>query len=107
MPPKPERSRRDPARPAAAPARAAGQKPASSPAKPVRIPAAAPAPQPAPATATDFKLTVLSPRGRDAEQYFDQPVTPESSAHAPVNFHAFATCTGGSFQRETRKAIDE
>src|SRR6476646_843498 len=54
-----------------------------------------------------FKLTVLSPRGSDPEQYFDQPVTPESAAHAPVNFHAFAACTGGSFQRETGKAIEE
>ncbi len=50
---------------------------------------------------------MLSPGGRDPEQYFDQAVTPESSAHAPVNFHAFAACSGGSFQRETQKAIDE
>src|SRR6478672_9653171 len=57
--------------------------------------------------AAAFKLTVLSPRGRDPEQYFDQPVTPDTTAHAPVNFHAFAACTGGSFQRETQKAIDE
>ena len=57
--------------------------------------------------AAGFKLTVLSPRGRDPEQYFDQAVTPESAGHAPVNFHAFAACSGGSFQRETEKAIEE
>src|SRR3954468_22382271 len=54
-----------------------------------------------------FKLTVLSPGDRDGEQYFDQPTTPESPGHAPVNFHAYAACSGGSFQRETKKAIDE
>src|SRR4051812_21981106 len=54
-----------------------------------------------------FKLTVLSPGGKDPEQYFDQPVTPASPGHAPVNFHAFAACTGGSFHRETKSAIAE
>jgi hypothetical protein len=57
--------------------------------------------------ASAFKLTVLSPGGKDPEQYFDQPVTPESPGHAPVNFHAFAACTGGSFHRETKSAIAE
>jgi hypothetical protein len=57
--------------------------------------------------AGDFKLTVLSPRGRDPEQYFDQPVTPESGGHPPVNFHAFAACTGGVFHRDVKPAIAE
>ena len=57
--------------------------------------------------AVEFKLTVLSPRGRDPEQYFDQPVLPDSGAHPPVNFHGFAACTGGTFHREVKPAIAE
>lgn len=57
--------------------------------------------------AVEFKLTVLSPHGRDKEQYFDQPVTPESGGHPPVNFHAFAACTRGAFHREAEPAIAE
>ena len=57
--------------------------------------------------AVEFKLTVLSPRGRDPEQYFDQPTTPESGGHPPVNFHGFAACTSGSFHREVQPAIAE
>jgi hypothetical protein len=57
--------------------------------------------------AVDFKLTVLSPGGRDPEQYFDQPVTPDSGGHPPVNLHAFAACTRGAFHRETKSAIAE
>src|ERR1035437_1675894 len=55
----------------------------------------------------EFKLTVLSPRGSDLEQYFDQPSTPESGGHAPVNFHAFAACTHGAFHRDVLPAIAE
>jgi hypothetical protein len=57
--------------------------------------------------AVEFKLTVLSPRGRDPEQYFDQPTTPESGGHPPVNFHGFAACTRGTFHREVKAAIAE
>ncbi len=57
--------------------------------------------------AVEFKLTVLSPRGRDREQYFDQPATPESGGHPPVNFHGFAACTRGTFHREVKPAIAE
>lgn len=57
--------------------------------------------------AVDFKLTVLNPRGRDPEQYFDQPVTPESAGHSPVNFHGFAACTRGMFHRDVKAAIAE
>lgn len=54
-----------------------------------------------------LKLAVLSPGGRDQEQYFDRVPPPESPAHPPVNFHAFAACTNGSFHRETKQAIAE
>jgi hypothetical protein len=59
------------------------------------------------AAATDFRLCVLSPGGRDLEQYFDKPVGPNGAGHPPVNLHAFAACTGGSFHRNTKNAIDE
>lgn len=52
-----------------------------------------------------FRLNVLNPRGRDPEQHFADVANSDSSAHAPVNFHAYAACTGGSFYRETKKAI--
>ena len=55
--------------------------------------------------AAEFKLTVLSPGGRDRAQYFDQPSDPDSPAHPPVNFHAFAACTGGSFHRDVERAL--
>jgi hypothetical protein len=54
-----------------------------------------------------LKLAVLNPGGRDPEQYFDTPTTPESVAHAPVNFHAYAACSGGSFHRDTKQALSE
>ncbi|MEP6603970.1 MAG: hypothetical protein ABJB69_08490 [Spartobacteria bacterium] len=57
--------------------------------------------------AVDFKLTVLSPGGRDGAQYFEQPSDPDSPAHAPVNFHALAACTGGSFHRDLKSALAE
>lgn len=57
--------------------------------------------------ASDFRLCVLSPGGRDLEQYFDKTVGPKESGHAPVNLHGFAACTGGSFHRKTSNAIEE
>jgi hypothetical protein len=59
------------------------------------------------AASTDFRLCVLSPGGRDLEQYFDKLTGPNDSGHAPVNLHGFAACTGGSFHRTTTNAIDE
>lgn len=53
----------------------------------------------------DFRLTVLSPGGKDREQYFDAATEPDSPAHPPVNFHAFAACTGGSFHRDAKLAL--
>jgi hypothetical protein len=57
--------------------------------------------------ATDFRLSVLNPGGRDLEQYFDEPVGPTDTGHAPINLHAFAACTRGSFHRTTKNAIEE
>jgi hypothetical protein len=54
---------------------------------------------------TNFRLSVLNPRGRDPEQYFDQ--SSGSGAHPPINFHAFAACTNGSFHRDVKNAIAE
>src|SRR5437016_1101373 len=57
--------------------------------------------------ATDFQLSVLNPGGRDLEQYFDEPVGPGATGHPPINLHAFAACTNGSFHRTTKNAIEE
>ena len=51
-----------------------------------------------------FKLAVLNPAGRDPQQDFSKPAAPDSSAHAPVNFHAYAACTGGTFYRDLSPA---
>jgi hypothetical protein len=55
--------------------------------------------------AESFRLTVLNPVGRDPEQNFRDPSGPGTSAHPPVNFHAFAACTNGIFQHDTQRAI--
>jgi hypothetical protein len=48
-----------------------------------------------------MQLAVLNPRGNDREQHFrDGPGAPTDPGHAPVNYHAFAACTGGSFYRD-------
>src|SRR5437763_6951382 len=57
--------------------------------------------------ASDFRLSVLNPGGRDLEQYFDEPVGPTDIGHPPINLHAFAACTRGSFHRATKNAIEE
>lgn len=55
--------------------------------------------------AAEFKLTVLSPDGPDRAQYFESVSAPDSREHSPVNFHGLAACTGGSFQRDVKKAL--
>jgi len=57
--------------------------------------------------ASDFRLCVLNPGGRDLEQYFDEPVAPDAPVHPPINLHAFAACTSGSFHRATKNALEE
>ena len=54
-----------------------------------------------------FRLTVLNPRGHDAEQEFRTLPAPGEGRHPPVNFHAFAACTQGAFHRNPRRAIEE
>ncbi|MGI8819741.1 MAG: hypothetical protein ACR2ID_02545 [Chthoniobacterales bacterium] len=53
-----------------------------------------------------FRLNVLNPGGRDPEQHFHAAAEGGDQPHAPVNFHAYAACTGGSFFRETARAIE-
>jgi hypothetical protein len=57
--------------------------------------------------ASDFRLSVLNPGGRDLEQYFDEPAKPDATTHPPINFHAFAACTRGSVHRATKNATEE
>jgi hypothetical protein len=56
---------------------------------------------------SEFRLSVLNPAGRDLEQYFDEPASPDASTHPPVNFHGFAACTRGSVHRSAKNAIEE
>ncbi|MDQ3115819.1 MAG: hypothetical protein M3Q86_04270 [Verrucomicrobiota bacterium] len=54
----------------------------------------------------EFRLTVLNPGGRDRAQDFSSGSNhPDDREHAPVNFHAYAACTGGSFEREVARAV--
>jgi hypothetical protein len=56
----------------------------------------------------DFRLTVLNPGGRDPAQDFSLGAdTRDDHGHAPVNFHAYAACTGGVFHRDVQHAIRE
>ena len=55
----------------------------------------------------NFHLTILNPGGGDPEQHFPDRAGEISPSHQPTNFHAYAACTRGSFQRETKKAIAE
>lgn len=49
-----------------------------------------------------MKLVVLNAGGKDPAQEFpDFAGAVDASVHPPVNYHAYAACTGGSFQRET------
>lgn len=57
--------------------------------------------------ADQFRLTVLNPGGRDAEQSFRELAGPAAPVHPPVNFHAFAACTRGFFHHDTQRAIAE
>lgn len=55
--------------------------------------------------AGNFRLTVLNPGGRDPAQDFSRENSPNEKEHAPVNFHAYAACTGGTFQRQSQSAL--
>jgi hypothetical protein len=54
---------------------------------------------------SNFRLTVLNPGGRDAAQDFPDAAGETALPHPPTNFHAYAACTRGSFQRETKEAL--
>lgn len=55
--------------------------------------------------ASEFRLAVLNPAGRDPEQHFTPSRPSVSREHAPVNFHAYAACTGGAFFRNTAAVL--
>jgi hypothetical protein len=52
-----------------------------------------------------FRLTVLNTGGSDDPQEFPDGAGETALPHPPTNFHAYAACTRGSFQRETKDAI--
>jgi hypothetical protein len=54
---------------------------------------------------SNFRLTVLNPGGRDDAQDFPDGAGESALPHAPTNFHAYAACTRGSFERDTQSAI--
>lgn len=54
---------------------------------------------------SNFRLTVLNPNGRDDAQDFPDGAGETALPHPPTNFHAYAACTHGSFQRETKMAL--
>lgn len=61
-----------------------------------------------PGSPAPFSLAVLNPGGRDPEQHFPAGAgQPDAvgSPHPPVNYHAYAACTGGSFHARLDKAL--
>ena len=57
--------------------------------------------------AGDLRLTVLNPGGHDPAQDFASGVpAPNEGIHPPVNFHGYAACTRGTFQRDVSRAVD-
>jgi hypothetical protein len=56
---------------------------------------------------SDFRLAVLNPGGRDPEQQFPDGAGKLNQPHQPTNFHAYAACTCGSFQRDPKSALGE
>lgn len=56
---------------------------------------------------SSFRLSVLNPGGRDREQHFPDGAGELTQPHQPTNFHAYAACTRGSFQRDTKRALAE
>ena len=52
-----------------------------------------------------IRLTVLNPNGRDEAQDFPDGAGESALPHPPINFHAYAACTRGSFQRDTKNAL--
>ena len=49
----------------------------------------------------EMPVAVFNPGGRDPEQLFpDGAGSPDDRVHAPVNYHAYAACSGGGFYRD-------
>jgi hypothetical protein len=47
-------------------------------------------------------LAVLNAQGRDHDQSFAEELpSRDSGVHAPINYHAYAACTGGAFYQNT------
>jgi hypothetical protein len=55
----------------------------------------------------DFRITVLNPGGRDEAQEFSDGAGETALPHPPINFHAYAACTRGSFQRDIKQALEQ
>lgn len=54
-----------------------------------------------------FRLNVLNPGGHDPDQSFADGVPqPSRRQHAPVNYHAYAACSGGCFLRSVQAASE-
>jgi hypothetical protein len=58
-------------------------------------------------SASNFRLTVLNPGGRDEPQEFPDGAGETALPHPPTNFHGYAACTHGSFQRDAKAAITQ
>ena len=59
-------------------------------------------------SAKTLRLAVLNPGGSDPDQWFpDFAGEPLSKGHPPVNYHAYAACTGGSFHRNANTIAPE
>ncbi len=55
-----------------------------------------------------IRLAVLNPKGRDPEQEYPAGVLiPTPSLHPPINYHAYAFCTGGGFYRDAERIPDK
>lgn len=56
----------------------------------------------------DFRLDVLNPNGNDPHQSFaDGAGVVDDKVHAPVNYHAFAACTHGTFHKKASTLADD
>lgn len=55
-----------------------------------------------------LRLAVVNPDGGDPDQAFPSRAgAPGRAGHPPVNYHAYAACTAGSFHRDTRTVAPE
>ncbi len=54
------------------------------------------------------RIAVINPGGRDPYIDYGEGVPPyQKGRHAPVNFHAFAACTGGAFFQSIEDFLDQ